>query len=110
VYQKVIDAHFGDAALKRLQRRLGIMAYLLLQQKNEEAAKQALAAALAFDDTPKAMLKTHPFLKRLILDSIQVTQDVLEDGYIPEEIEKDKYLIRRNEQGELTVQFLEENK
>jgi hypothetical protein len=108
VYQNVIEAHFGEDAIKRIQRRLGIMAYILFQQKDEEAAKRALTAALSFDETPKIMLKNHPFLRRLILDSIKIAQDVIEDGYDPEEMDREKYLVGRNEEGELGVQLVNE--
>ncbi len=108
VYQKVIEAHFGEEAVKQLQRRLEIMAYIFYLQKNEEEAKRALAAALAFIDMSKAALKRHPFLRRLILDSIEAARYVIENGYDLEDLEREEYLIGRNENGEIVVEIIEE--
>lgn len=108
VYQKVIDTDFREDAVKRLQKRLEIMSYIFLQQDNEEDAKRALTAALAFEDTSGAALKDHPFLRKLIQESVQLAQNVVEDGYDPEMLDRESYLIGRDEEGELIVQLVEE--
>lgn len=108
IYQKVIDENFDEADIERLQHRLEVMAYIFFLQDNEEDAKRALAAALAFTETSSAALKGHPFLKKLIVDSLEVARDVIEDGYDPEAIEREDYIVQHNEEGELVVQFLEQ--
>ena len=108
VYQKMIDAFFGEEAIKRLQRRLEIMAYIFLLRDNEEDAKRALTASLAFEGMSNIALKNHPFLRRLIVDSIEAAQYVIEDGYNPEDLPIGSYLIGRDEEGELIVEIAEE--
>jgi hypothetical protein len=108
IYQKIIAAHFGEDAMKRLQRRLEIMAYLFFRQNDEESAKQALTAALAFTGMPSEALKTHPFLHTLITDSIEIARDVIEDGYDPEEFEREHYIVYRDDEGKLVVEPVEE--
>jgi hypothetical protein len=108
VYQKVIDAHLGEDVIKRLQRRLEIMAYIFLQQEHEEDAKRALTAALAFKGMSNSVLKTHPFLRRLIVDSIEAARYVIEDGYDPDVLDKERYIIVRDEEGKIVVQLVEE--
>ena len=65
-------------------------------------------AALAFTEMSSAALKGHPFLQKLIVDSLEVARDVIEDGYDPEAIEREDYIVQHNEEGELVVQFLEQ--
>jgi len=110
IYQKVIDTHFGEDVIKRLQRRLEIMAYIFWQQENEENAKQTLTAALAFEGKSNTALKNHPFLRRLIFDSIEAARYAIENDYDPETLDRESYIIRKNEEGKLIVQLIEEER
>lgn len=107
IYQKIVEAKFGADVIARLQRRLEIMAYIFFLQKQEESSKQALAAALALADTSAPALKGHPFIRKLILDSITIAQDVIEDGFNPEDYERDDYIVYRDEEGKLVVDVAE---
>jgi len=78
------------------------------QQEQEENAKRCLAAALAFEGMPTANLHTHPFLHRLIVDSIAAAEYVLEEGYDPEELDRESYVLARDEDGKIVVQLLSE--
>ena len=84
------------------------MAYIFMQQGNPESAKQALTSAITLDDLPKTALKNHPFLRQLVLISLEAAQYVIEDGYDPSELERGKYLIGRDEEGAIIVEFVEE--
>jgi hypothetical protein len=108
VYQKVIDEHFGEEVVHRLQRRLEIMAYLFSVQQDEESAKRALAAAMDLEDKSGAALKNHPFLRQLIIHSLEVACDTIEDGYDPDALGREDYMLTRDEEGNLTVQLFEE--
>lgn len=108
VYQKLVDDIFDEETLQRLQRRLEIMAYIFTQQDNMEDAKKALTAAITLVDTPQETLKNHPFLRQLILISLDAAQDVIEQGYDPADVEQGQYFIARNEDGDIAVEFIEQ--
>ncbi len=108
VYQKVIEAHLDEAAVTRLKRRLEIMAYIFFLQENHEDAKRSLAAAVELSDASPENLKNHPFIHKLIVDSLEVAERVLEDGYDPESVERDEYFVVRDDEGKLVVEFFEE--
>lgn len=108
VYQKVIDAHFDEAMVTRLQRRLEIMAYIFFLQEHEDDAKRALAAALQLSEMSIETLKQHPFVHKLIGDSLEVAEQVLEDGYDPESIDREEYFVVRDDEGNLRVEFFED--
>ena len=108
IYQKIIDEHFGEEVVNRLQRRLAIMAYLFFLQEDEDIAKRALAAAMTLPEMSNAALKGHPFLRKLIVTSIEVALDVIEDGYDPNELGRENYMLTHDTDGKLTVQLFEE--
>jgi len=108
VYQKVIEAHLGETTVKRLQRRLEILAYVFFLQKNEEDAKRALAAALDLTEMSAEALRHHPFVHKLVVDSLEVAEQVLKDGYDPESIEREEYFVMRDDDGNLVVEFFED--
>lgn len=108
VYQRLITEKFDEEALKQLKRRLEIMAYVFMLRENEEDAKKALTAAVTLEKTASTQLKRHPFLRELILISLEAAEYVIEDGYNPEELERGEYVVARNEEGEIVVEFIEE--
>lgn len=107
VYQKVIDEHFDADTVQRLQRRLEIMAYLFFLREEEENAKRALAATLALPEMSSAALKGHPFLRELIIGSVEVACNVIEDGYNPEDLGREDYMLARDDDGKIVVQIIE---
>lgn len=108
VYQKLVDDIFDEETLQRLQRRLEIMAYIFSQQDNPDDAKKAFTAAITLTDTPQETLKNHPFLRQLILISLDAAQDVIEQGYDPADVKQGQYFIARNEDGDIVVEFIEQ--
>ncbi len=107
VYQKIVEAAFDEEMVKRLQRRLEIMAFVLMQQGKEDDAKKALTASVTLNDSPQERLKDHPFIHQLISTSLSAAQYVIEDGYDPTEITREEYYLRRDEEGEVIVEFIE---
>jgi hypothetical protein len=105
VLRKVIEAHCGDEMLNRLQKRLEMMAYILHTKENENDAKRALAAAMALEDRSEFALRRHPFLHQLVLDSVNAAQYVIEDGYDPNELDREDYVVERDEEGEIIVRL-----
>ncbi|GAK61446.1 hypothetical protein U27_01346 [Candidatus Vecturithrix granuli] len=108
VYLKVIESSITEEFLKRLQRRLQIMAYIFMTNENEENAKKALAAAVTLPETPSERLKDHAFLRQLLLISLEATQYVLEEGYDPGELKREDYIVTRGEEGKIIVEFVQE--
>ena len=108
VYQKVIDAKVDETMAQRLKRRLEIMAYVFAQQGKEDDAKKSLAAAISLGETPRAELKAHPFLRELLTISLTATQDVLESGYNPEELDRKEYYLMRDDDGNIRVEYSEQ--
>lgn len=108
VYQKVIEAQFDEAAVARLRHRLEIMAYIFFLQEHHDNAKRALAAALELTDADTATLQNHPFVHQLVVNSLEVAEYVLEDGYDPESLDRDEYLVMRDDEGNLAVEYLDE--
>ncbi len=107
VYQKVVNDHFDESAIQRLRRRLEIMAYIFFLKDDEEDAKRSLAAAMELSDASAETLKNHPFIHKLIVDSLEVAGQVLEDGYDPESLEREEYVVVRDEEGNLTMQYFD---
>jgi hypothetical protein len=107
VYQKLIEEKFDEEVLKRLTRRLEIMAYIFMLQENEDDAKKALTAAVTLENATDTQLKQHPFLRELIVVSLEAAEYVIEEGYNPEELERGEYVVGRNEEGEIVVEFVE---
>lgn len=107
VYRKIIESKFDDSLLRNLKQRLEHTAYLYLLKEREEDAKKALAAALHLEGTPEK-LKAHPFVHELITVSLDATQYILEEGYNPEEIERDEYVLGRDDEGEIVVEFIQQ--
>ena len=107
VYQKVIETHCNEEFLKKLQRRLQLMAYIFMQQENEDDAKKALTAAVTLHKISGGELKNHPFLKELVLISLDAAEYVIEDGYNPAELDREEYIVGRDEEGNIVVQFVE---
>lgn len=108
VYQKVIDAKVDETMVQRLKRRLEIMAYVFAQQGKEDDAKKSFMAAISLGETPRADLKAHPFLRELLTISLTATQDVLESGYNPEELDRKEYYLMRDDDGNIRVEFSEQ--
>ena len=108
VYQKVIDAKVDETMAQRLKRRLEIMAYVFAQQGKEDDAKKSLIAAISLGETPRAELKAHPFLRELLTISLTATQDVLESGYNPEELDRKEYYLMRDDDGNIRVEYSEQ--
>lgn len=108
VYLKIVQSCVTQDFLKRLQRRLQIMAYIFMSHGNEESAKKALAAAVTLSDTPQERLKDHHFLRQLLLISLETAQYVLEEGYDPQELKREDYIVKRNEEGKIVVEFVQE--
>ena len=108
VYQKLAAEYCDDAYLKRLKQRLEIMAYVAMAQGNEENAQKALIAAVTLEETPKDRLAKHPFLRQILLISLDAAEYVIEDGYNPEEIERDDYILGRDEEGNIMVDFIQQ--
>ena len=107
IYLKLIEERITEDYLKRLQRRLSIMAYIFMLQENEEDAKRALTAAVTLTETPQERLKDHAFLRQLLLLSIEAAQYVIEEGYDPEELTRDEYVVTRDEEGKIAVEFVQ---
>ncbi len=107
VFQKIVDAKLNEEMLLRLQHRLEIMAFILMQQDKEDDAKKALTAAVTLNETSRERLKDHPFLHQLISISLAAAQYVIEDGYDPTEIAREEYYLRRDEAGAIVVEFIE---
>ncbi|MBD3307364.1 hypothetical protein GF339_13080 [candidate division KSB3 bacterium] len=108
IYQKVFDAYCDEDFIQRLRRRLEIMAYLYLQQHQEDDAKKALTAALTLGEPSELQTRNHPFLRQLILNSLEATEYVLEEGYDAEDLDRSDYFLRRNDEGDITVEFVEQ--
>ncbi len=108
VYQKLIDAKMDDVMIQRLKRRLEIMAYLFTRQGKDEDAKKALIAAISLGETPRTELKSHPFVRELLIISLDGTRDVLEGGYNPEELDRKEYYLTRDDDGNIRVEFVEQ--
>ena len=83
------------------------MAYLYMVQEDEENAKRALAAAMELPGMSSAALKGHPFLRQLIVASVEVAQDVIEDGYDPSDLGREDYMLTRDEDGKFVAQLFE---
>lgn len=109
VYQKVVEAKVDETMVQRLKRRLEIMAYLFAQQGNENDAKKSLMAAISLGETPQADLKSHPFFRELLTISLAATQDVLESGYNPEELDRKEYYLMRDDDGNIRVEFSDQS-
>lgn len=105
VLRKILETHFDEETLNRLQKRLEMMAYILFKKEREDDAKRALAAALAFEDRSESALRRHPFLYQLVLDSVSAAQYVIEDGYDPNELDREDYVVERDEEGEIIVRL-----
>ena len=108
VYQKVVEAKLTDAVIQRLRRRLEIMAYFFMQQQQTDDAQKALSAAITLGETPAAQLKDHPFIRELLLVSLDATRDVLESGYNPADMDRREYYLDRDDEGKICVKFVEE--
>ena len=108
VYQKLAAEYCDDDYLKRLKQRLEIMSYFALAQGNEENAQKALMAAVSLEGTPKDKLAEHPFLRQILLISLEAAEYIIEEGYNPDDIERDEYIIGRDEEGKLMVEFLQQ--
>lgn len=107
VYLKIIASSVTEEFLKHLQRRLYIMTYIFLTQNNEEDAKKAMAAAMTLPETPQERLKDHAFLRQLLLVSLEATQYVLEEGYDPGELKREDYIVTRDQEGKIVVEFVQ---
>jgi hypothetical protein len=103
VLRKILETHFDEEKLNRLQKRLEMMAYILYNKENEDDAKRALAAAMALEDRSESALHHHPFLHQLLLDSVNAAQYIIEDGYDPNELDREDYVVERDEDGEIIV-------
>ncbi len=110
VYQKLAAEYCDDDYLKRLKQRLEIMAYLALLQDNEENAKKALAAAISLEGRPKDTLAGNPFLRQLLLISLEAAEYLIKAGYNPDEIEHDEYSVVRSDDGKILVEFLRQDR
>ncbi|MCP4399450.1 MAG: hypothetical protein GY801_19390 [bacterium] len=108
VYQKLAEEYCTDEYLQRLKQRLEIMAYVALAQGNEDNAQKALIAGITLTDTPKEQLAAHPFLRQILLISLEAAEYIIEEGYDPEEIKRDDYLISRDKEGKLMVEFIQQ--
>ncbi len=108
VYQKLIGEKFDEEAITRLVRRLEIMAYIFMKQENTDDAKKALTTAVTLKDASGAKLQQHPFLRELLIISLEAAEYVLEDGYDPEDLERGKYVVARDEEGAIIVKYIEE--
>ena len=107
IYQKMVEAKIDAALLQRWQRRLEMMAYLFLEQGEEEDAKRALTAALTLPETPREQLKQHPFLHRALALGIEVAECVMKEGRDPATLESEDYYVARNAEGQIVVNFVE---
>lgn len=107
MYLKIIEDLVTEDYLKRLSRRLQIMAYIFMLKENEDIAKKALTAALTLTETPQERVKDHAFFRQLLLISLEATQYVLEEGYDPEELEREDYVVGRDEEGKIVVEFVQ---
>jgi DNA-binding transcriptional MerR regulator len=108
VYKKLAEKYCDEEYVTRLKQRLETMAFLALAQGNEENAKKALAAAVSLEDTPKDTLAEHPFVRQALLISLEAAEYLIEEGYNPDEIERDEYIIGRDEEGKIMVEFLQQ--
>lgn len=107
LYLKLIEELVNADYLTRLQRRLSIMAYLFMLRENEEDAKKALTAAVTLTEMPQERLKDHAFLRQLLIVSLEAAEYVLEEGYDPELLAREDYVVTRDEEDNIAVEFVQ---
>jgi hypothetical protein len=76
IVSQAVEQYFTEERRHLFKRRLEEMAYFFLKTGRPDAARRALAAALAFED-PAVPVARHPFARRLVLISIMQARQTL---------------------------------